>query len=198
MGASGPVSDDGQVWRYLMAGNERFRTGHPQPRDLVRERETVAEAQHPKAIVLACCDSRVAPEIIFDQRLGDLFVVRAAGNVADKLAIGSIEYAAEHLGCAVLVVMGHLHCGAVKAACSGTKVTSPNMKAVVKWIRQAYVLAAAENSTPDLRDVEKLTVAISVQEIVNRSEVLYRLAEGGKLSVIPAYYHLDTGTVERL
>ena len=198
MGASGPVSGDGQVWRDLMAGNERFRTGHPQPRDLVRERETVAEAQHPKAIVLACCDSRVAPEIIFDQRLGDLFVVRAAGNVADKLGIGSIEYAAEHLGCAVLVVIGHLHCGAVKAACSGTKVTSPNMKAVVKWIRQAYVLAAAENATPDLSDVEKLTVAITVQEIVNRSEVLYRLAGGGKLSVIPAYYHLDTGTVERL
>lgn len=198
MGANGPVSDAGQIWSDLMAGNERFRSGHPQPRDLVRERETVAEAQHPKAIVLACCDSRVAPEIIFDQRLGDLFVVRAAGNGADALGIGSIEYAAEHLGCAVLVVMGHLDCGAVKAACSGAKVTSPNMKAVVKRIRQACVLAAAERSTPDLRDAEKFTVAITVQEIVNRSEVLYRLAEGSKLSVIPAYYHVDTGTVERL
>jgi carbonic anhydrase len=187
-----------EIWKDLVAGNERFRTGQPQPRDLVGERKSVAQAQHPKATILACCDSRVAPEIIFDQKLGDVFVVRAAGCTADALGIGSIEFAAEHFGCAVLVVMGHLHCGAVKAACSGTKVTSPNMKAVVKWIRQAYVLAAAENSTPDLRDVEKLTVAISVQEIVNRSEVLYRLAEGGKLSVIPAYYHLDTGVVERL
>ena len=198
MGASGSVSDAGQTWAELMAGNERFRTGHPQARDLVRERESVAEAQHPKAIVLACCDSRVAPEIIFDQRLGDLFTVRAAGNVADKLAIGSMEYAAEHLGCGLLVVIGHLHCGAVKAACSGTKVASPNMKAVVKWIRQAYELAAAEDATPDVTDVGKLTVAITVQEIVNRSEVLYRLADGGKLSVIPAFYHLNTGAVERL
>ena len=187
-----------EIWKDLMAGNERFRTGHPQPRDLVREREAVAQAQHPKAVILTCGDSRLSPEIVFDQKLGDVFVVRAAGCTADALGIGSIEFAAEHFGCPVLVVLGHRHCGAVKAACSGTKVTSPNMKAVVKWIRQAYELAAAEDATPDLSDVGKLTVAITLQEIVNRSEVLYRLAEGGKLSVIPAYYHLDTGTVERL
>ena len=81
-----------------MAGNERFRTGQPQPRDLVaRARRRWPTSRHPKAMVLACSDSRVAPEIIFDQRLGDLFVVRVAGNVADKLAIGSLEFAAEHL-----------------------------------------------------------------------------------------------------
>jgi carbonic anhydrase len=187
-----------EIWKDLMAGNERFRAGQPQPRDHVREREAVAETQHPKAIVLTCSDSRVSPEIVFDQKLGDLFVVRVAGTTADKLGIGSIEFAAEQFGCTVLVVMGHQHCGAVRAACSGTKVTSPNMKAVVKWIRQAYVQAAAENATPDLRDVEKLTVAICVQEIVNRSEVLYRLAQADKLRIVPAYYHLDSGIVERL
>jgi carbonic anhydrase len=185
-----------EIWKDLLAGNERFRTGQPQPRDHVREREAVVEDPHPKAVILSCADSRVSPEIVFDQKLGDLFVVRLAGSTADALGIGSIEFAAEQFGCTVLVVIGHQHCGAVKAACSGDKVTSPNLKAVVKPIRQA--LAASPNASPDLRDVEKLTVAITVQEIMDRSEVLYRLAKAGRLCVVPAYYHLDTGLVERL
>jgi carbonic anhydrase len=183
-----------EIWKDLLAGNERFRTGQPQPRDHVREREAVVEDPRPKAVVLACADSRVSPEIIFDQKLGDLFVVRVAGNTADALGIGSIEFAAEQFGCTVLVVMGHQYCGAVKAACSGTKVTSPNLKAVVKPIR--HTLAASSNPTPNLRDVEKLTVAITVQEIMDRSEILFRLVKAGKLGVVSAYYHLDSGGVE--
>jgi carbonic anhydrase len=144
MGASGRVSDAGQVWSDLMAGNERFRAGQPQPRELPREREAVAQAQHPKAMLLACSDSRVAPEIIFDQRLGDLFVVRTAGNVADKLAIGSLEYAADHLGVALLIVIGHQHCGGVKAACSSDRADSPNVKAIIRAVRNSGASAGPD------------------------------------------------------
>jgi len=184
-----------EIWNDLLAGNERFRTGQPQPRDHVREREAVVEDPRPKAVILACADSRVSPEIVFDQKLGELFVVRVAGCTAGAPAIGSIEFAAKQFGCTVLVVMGHQHCGAVKAACSGDKVTSPNMKAMVKLIR--HILAKSPNP-PDLRDVEKVTVATTVQEIMDRSKVLYRLAKAGRLWVVPAYYHLDTGLIERL
>ena len=110
-------------------------------------------------------------------------MIRVAGCTADAPAIGSIEFAAQQFGCTVLGVMGHQHCGAVKAACSGDKVTSPNLKAVVKPIR--HTLATYPNATPDLRDVEKLTVATTVQEIMDRSEVLYRLAKAGRLWVVP-------------
>ncbi|MGI9102501.1 MAG: carbonic anhydrase [Terriglobales bacterium] len=187
------------IWAELMAGNERFRTGLPQPRDLVREREAVAEAQHPRAIVLTCGDSRVSPEIVFDQKLGELFVVRAAGCTAEAAAVGSMEYAAEYFGCSLLVVLGHQYCGAVRAACDGTQVTSPNMKAVLKWIRQAYFeIAPKLGGETDLAEVEKYTVAISMQAILDRSPDLHRLTREGRLAIIPAYYHLDSGVVSRL
>ncbi len=186
-----------QIWAELVAGNQRFIAGKPQPRHLVSERQALVQGQHPKALVLACSDSRVGPEIIFDQGLGELFVVRTAGNTADALGIGSIEYAAEHLGATVLVVLGHMSCGAVQAACSGQKVASVNLKAVLKPIRAACEKPGVP-SADLLRAAEKDTVHLSARDILDRSPVLHELTQQGKLTVIEAYYRLDTGEVQRL
>ena len=99
-----------RVWADLIEGNRRFIENRPQPRDFTAERATVATRQTPKAVVLACADSRVAPEIVFDQTLGDLFVVRGAGNTADACDLCSIEFAVKELGVPLLVVIGHTHC----------------------------------------------------------------------------------------
>jgi Carbonic anhydrase len=121
----------------LIEGNKRFVAGHRQGSDLIALRRTLAAGQHPRVAVLACSDSRVAPELIFDQGLGELFVVRSAGNVVDPVAIGSIEYAVEHLGSRVIVAMGHTKCGAVTAACSREKMPSANLQAIVDRIDPA-------------------------------------------------------------
>src|SRR3982750_1745082 len=119
---------DGRLWNALAAGNHRFVTGKTEPHHLVARRKQLTTTQNPHIAVLSCADSRVPPELIFDQGLGDLFVVRSAGESADPLSVGSIEYAFEHLGTSVVVVMGHQKCGAVTAACSGEKAESPNLE----------------------------------------------------------------------
>jgi carbonic anhydrase len=186
-----------QIWTDLVAGNQRFRAGEPQPRDLVAEREAVAAGQHPKAIVLACSDSRVAPEIIFDQGLGDLFVIRAAGNTADALAIGSIEFAAERLDVPVLVVLGHQSCGAVRAACTPAKAMSANLSAVLNPIRPACHQPGLDGDAL-LRAVELDNARRSARDILDGSPLLCHLVEQGRLAIIEAYYRLDTGEVQRL
>jgi len=194
---TGLAADAVQIWADLVAGNQRFRAGTPQPRNLIAEREALVKAQHPRVIVLACSDSRVAPETIFDQPLGELFVVRTAGNTADALAIGSIEYAAGHLGAGVLVVLGHTSCGAVEAACSSEKVSSANLKAVIRPIRAACEKPGLQGEDL-LRAVEQDNLHRSTRGILERSPVLHELAQQGKLTVIEAYYRLDSGEVRRL
>src|SRR5205814_6637151 len=124
----------------LKAGNARFVRGESQLRDLPQARQALAAGQHPAAIILCCSDSRVPPELVFDQTLGRLFVVRAAGNVVDPALLGSIEYAVEHLGARLLVVLGHSSCGAVDAALKGGSA-SPNLRALVERIAPAAARA---------------------------------------------------------
>ncbi len=188
-----------QIWADLMAGNERFRTGRPQPRDLVRERQAVAEVQHPKAMALACADSRVAPEIIFDQGLGDLFVVRCGGTVADKLALGSLEFAAMELGVSLLIVIGHQHCGGVKVACSSAKSESPNVKAIIKQVRSSGAFVADDGvGGQAFREAEKTNVRHVARTLLDRSDIIHDFVQRGELTIAAAYYNLDSGIVERL
>jgi carbonic anhydrase len=118
-----------------MAGNKRYVTGKTAARDVIRGRADTVKAQHPYVMVLCCSDSRVSPELIFDQNIGDLFVVRTAGNVADPIALASLEYAVDHLDSRMLVVLGHENCGAVSATLSGEAQPSDNLTALVKKIR---------------------------------------------------------------
>ena len=130
----------------LKEGNARFVSGDLIPKDDYSElREQLSKGQHPFAVVLCCSDSRVAPEIICDQKLGDLFVIRNAGNVIDKHVLGSIEYAVEHLGTSLVVVMGHSCCGAVTAAHLGETLPD-NIMAIARRIKPSI------NTSDDIDD----------------------------------------------
>jgi len=182
-----------QIWADLEAGNQRFVGGQSSQHDYVAQRQALAKTQAPKVAVLGCADSRLSPELLFDKGLGDLFVVRNAGNSPDPIAIGSLEYAVEHLGSKVIVVLGHQSCGAVSAACSGEKMPTANLEAVV-----APIAAACSAHKGDLTAAIKDHVHQSAQELVSHSPVLKHEVEEGKIKVIEAYYELDTGKVIRL
>lgn len=192
-----PTADE--VWNGLMAGNARFVAGKPQARALVSLRQKLASGQSPKAIILACSDSRVGPELIFDQSLGDIFVVRTAGNVTDAVGLGSIEYAVDHLHSPLLVVLGHQKCGAVSAACSGDKMPSPNLDAIVERINPAVTQAKSYAKADDLiESAIKENVHQSAKDVLANSQIIRDAVKAGKLSVIEAEYVLDSGQVVRL
>jgi carbonic anhydrase len=189
-----------KIWRDLMEGNKRFVAGKPNARQLVGLRKSLAKVQHPNVVVLTCSDSRVPPELLFDQSLGDLFVVRTAGNVADQIGVGSIEYAVEHLGSSVLVVLGHTKCGAVTAACSGDEMPTSNLKAIMEKIDPAVSRARKTGVDGDalVEAAIKENVHQSAKNVLAHSEILRRFMDEGRLTVFEAEYQLDTGEVIRL
>jgi carbonic anhydrase len=189
-----PTAAKDQLWDDLAAGNARFVDGKPNGRNLVADRSKLAKTQSPKVAVVACSDSRVAPELLFDKTLGDLFVVRDAGNSPDPVAIGSLEYAVEHLGTTMIVVMGHQECGAVKAACSGGHMPTANLEAVVRPIQASCSLAKGKDLDPAARD----HVHRSALKLLEQSPILKKHVAEKKLTIVEAFYSLDSGKVERL
>jgi carbonic anhydrase len=188
-----------EIWTDLMAGNARYVAGQTTARSIVQLRESLAKDQHPKVAVLACSDSRVGPETVFDKSLGDLFVVRSAGNIADAIGVGSLEYAVQNLGSSVILVMGHTSCGAVKAACSGDKMPTSNLQAIVDKIDPAVSLARNQAKGDALLDAAiRDNVHQSSKDLLDHSDVLRKMVSEGKLTIIQAVYHLDSGKVERL
>jgi carbonic anhydrase len=187
------ISPDAALAR-LKAGNARFVSGElSHPNQSPARRTKLAEGQHPFAIILGCSDSRTAPEVVFDQGLGDLFVVRTAGNVVDDVALGSIEYAAEHLGASLIVVLGHENCGAVKATLDGGKLPG-HLPAIAKAIRPA--VKAIANRQGDALDNAVLENAhLEAQRVATSKPIIKKLVEEGKVRVVSARYDLDTGRV---
>jgi carbonic anhydrase len=193
----GPSAD--KVWSSLADGNKRFVEGRTSARDLVSQRHTLEKTQHPLAAVLSCSDSRVPPEVVFDQGLGEIFVVRVAGNSADPLAIGSLEYAVEHLGTIMIIVLGHQSCGAVTAACSEDKMPTPNLEAVVQPISQSCSVAKTGHTGASLVDFAiRDHVQKTVQDLLAHSSILRHAHDEGKLTIVEAYYSLDSGAVTKL
>ncbi len=197
---TGGVTPDEAMAR-LEAGNRRFCDGqsiHPQQQTERRE-ETATQGQRPFAIVLSCSDSRVPPEILFDQGIGDLFVVRVAGNVAATDEIATIEYGSEHLGAQLCVVMGHSRCGAVMAVVNGDHVT-PNIAELVRPIVPAVETARRENpgltGNPLIAAAIRTNVWQGVHDVLTHSETVRELVRAKKLKVIGAFYDFQTGTVE--
>ena len=188
-----------KIWADLVEGNRRFQQGRPAARELVERRAQLANGQQPRVVVLACSDSRVSPSLIFDKSLGDLFVIRTAGNLADPIALGSIEFAAEYLNTEVLLVLGHENCGAIAAAASGGKAPSANLEAIVARVRPAVesVKGRAEGDEL-LRLAEQANVGNSARDLLSNSPLLRQKVTGGKLTVIKALYQLTTGQVIRL
>jgi len=197
--AAQPTQSADKIWADLMDGNQRFVTGRMKPEHVISDRKSLINEQHPKVMTLSCSDSRVPPELIFDQPLGSLFEVRIAGNITGPLGLASMEYAFDHLGSTVLVVLGHTKCGAVTAACSGEKMPTPNLQAMVDQIEPAVTKMKQSASGDALIEAAiKENVHESAMNVVAQSEVLRRAKEQGKLTIIEAEYQLDTGKVIRL
>jgi carbonic anhydrase len=189
-----------RLWIELLAGNRRFIEGKPSPREYVNTRQELAKGQFPRVIVLGCADSRVGPELVFDKNLGELFVVRTAGNIADPVALGSIEYAVEHLHASLLVVLGHEKCGAVAAAAAGGKMPTQNLEAIVKKILPALKPLQQGGATGDLLTSlgVEANARLCARDLVKNSEILRHEYEEGKLMIIPAVYRLASGEVTRI
>jgi carbonic anhydrase len=197
--AVAPTVTPDQALKNLKDGNARYLAGKSQhPRQDARRRaETVSGGQHPFAIILSCADSREPVEILFDQGIGDLFVVRVAGNVADVDELGTMEYGADHLGAPLIVVLGHAKCGAVTAVVKGEHV-SGNIPALVDNIIPAATKSKAKNLTGDalIADAVKANVMQSIEDTFINSDVLRERVAGGKLKILGAVYDLEKGTVE--
>lgn len=196
--ASIPVDAEEAVKR-LLEGNRRYVAGkNSADHRTAKRRAEVAKGQHPFAVIVGCSDSRVPPEILFDQGMGDLFVVRSAGNVIDDVAIGSIEYAVEHLGVQLVMVLGHEKCGAVDATLKGGEVGG-KLKSVVEAIKPAVEKAKAKGQTSHSCDLlcssVKGNARLVAETLRKASPVLTESIENGMLRVVGAYYELESGVV---
>ncbi len=186
----------------LKAGNQRFITDKRIPRDYLAQAKATAEAQHPEAFVLACIDSRVPVELVFDQSIGDLFVGRVAGNFENTDMLGSMEYATKVAGAKVIVVLGHTGCGAIKGACDNVQLG--NLTGLLENLRPAV---AASQSIPQphssknhafVHAVTRANVVETIANITERSPVIAELVAQGKLKVVGAIYDVASGSVDWL
>jgi len=179
----------------LMDGNERdiaakLTHSHQSP----ERRTEAAKGQHPFAVIVGRSDSRVSPEIIFDQAIGDLFVIRVASNIVDDLALGNIEHATEHLGAQLIVVLGHERCGAVEATVKGTEAAG-HIGSLVEAIRPA--VDKVRKQPGDLLDnAIKSNVKMIVKELHSSKPILEKLVKKDTLKIVGARYDLDDGTVK--
>lgn len=187
----------GEPLAALADGNARFRKDPLHPRQSLDCATKLRCCQAPFAIVLSCSDSRVPPEVIFDQGIGDLFVVRVAGNVAGKTTpavLGSIEYAVDHLHTNTIVVLGHQRCGAVEAAFG--KRPGPHIDVIWNLIRPAIPKMAATIVEPIPDPIWERAIRQNVRNMVKNLETNLHVHDKSKLTIKGAYYSLDTGTAE--
>ncbi|MGO8946009.1 MAG: carbonic anhydrase [Syntrophobacteraceae bacterium] len=201
---AGPGLTADEALSKLMDGNLHFVAN----RITIREtstpsiRESLATGQKPFAIILACSDSRVPPEIIFDQGLGEIFVVRVAGNVPDPVILGSIEYAAEHFNCPLVMVLGHKRCGAVTAAVESQGPPHGNIGAIIKTIAPAVKQAKKDVKGAGKSDLVESAIDNNIKlvakSLLKQSPVIRSLVDEGKLKIIGAKYDLDDGKVRLL
>jgi carbonic anhydrase len=186
--------------KMLQEGNGRFICAGPRRlnQNAKRRVETAEKGQKPFAAVLACADSRVPVEVLFDRGIGDIFVVRDAGNIATNTDIGSIEYAVDHLGTSLVVVLGHSKCGAVTAAVEGGEAP-PNIKAIVDFIAPA--VATAKNVAPDKSGEALVPAAITanvwqaISDIYKNSPMIRGKVKDGRVKLVGANYDIKSGKV---
>jgi carbonic anhydrase len=185
----------GDALEMLSAGNQRYVSGKLQhPHQSPERRTELANSQVPSAVIIGCADSRTAPELLFDQGLGDLFVIRVAGNVVDDHALGSVEYAAEHLGTKLIVVLGHERCGAIKAARDSVGAKSEAHDHIASLV--AAIRPAVDATIGADADATCKANVHAVEQVLKTSEpVLREMVDAGQLKVVGAYYDLDTGVV---
>ncbi len=196
--------DPAAVWEEMRQGNERFVAGAPRhPRQDVDRRNELAHSQTPRAALFGCSDSRLAAEIIFDQGLGDLFVVRNAGQVASDSAIASLEYAVAVLDVSLVIVLAHDECGAVRAAIDSTALDAPELPSHI-WRLIAKIVPAARTvlrRTPgahpqslDAEQVGREHLKNTVDDLLASSRLITEAVEAGRLAIVGSNYRLSEGT----
>jgi carbonic anhydrase len=187
--------------KKLMDGNNEYvgQKMSLQKRSTPTVRESLAKSQKPYAVILSCSDSRVPPEVIFDKGLGEIFVVRVAGNIPDPIVLGSIEYAVEHLGTPLIMVLGHERCGAVTATVDANGKAEGNIGAIVKTINPAVVQAKKEYKGKDKSQLVEAAINDNIRlvqaNLTKNSPVIEHLVKEGKVKIIAAKYDLDDGKV---
>ena len=196
----------GKVWQEMQRGNARFVAGEPRhPRQDVERRHDLAAGQRPRAALFGCSDSRLAAEIIFDKGLGDLFVVRNAGQVISDSVIGSLEYAVAVLEVSLIIVLGHDACGAVGAAIESTGADAPALPAhiwkqiapIVPAVRRVLRADTVDGVAPETIDQERVLrehLRDTVGELLHSSELISEAVAEGRLAIVGANYRLAEGT----
>ncbi len=181
--------------KLLMEGNRRYVSGKPvHPNQDSKKRKGLSSGQRPFAIIVGCSDSRVPPEIIFDQGLGDLFVIRVAGNIVDDVALGSIEYAVDHLRTEHVVVLGHSKCGAVTATVEGGNAHG-HIGDITNIIRPAVEKAKSQQGDI-VENAIRNNIDMVIETIKSAEPIITRSIKEGRLKIIGAYYNIETGVVE--
>jgi carbonic anhydrase len=200
-GTSANSHDPTEALLKLMSGNVRFSSGQSTHSDISAERrkQVTRGGQHPFVTVIACSDSRVPVEILFDQGVGDIFVIKVAGNVCNTDEIGSIEYGVDHLGTPIMVVLGHTHCGACTAVATGADVHG-SIPDLIAPIRPA--LKKVQAAHPKLYGKALVSALVeanvwqAIEDLLLRSSSTRERMKNGRVNVIGAVYNIETGTVK--
>ena len=191
-----PAMSAEQALKLLLEGNQRFIAGKMEhPYQTPARRVEVAKGQHPFAAVLACSDSRTGPEVVFDRGLGDIFVVRVAGNVADQVVIESLDYSVKHLGVRVVMILGHRRCGAVIAAVEGHEEPG-DVGPMLTELRPAVEASKGEPGDP-VENAVRENVKLVMKKLATSGE-LAAMVKSGELKIVGGVYDLDTGKIEML
>jgi carbonic anhydrase len=193
-----------EALKRLLDGNQSYVSNRLTIENAIgpATRRALAEGQQPYAVILSCSDSRVPPEIIFDKGPGAIFVVRVAGNVSDPIIVGSIEYAVEHLGSTLIMVLGHSRCGAVTAAVDGAGHEPGNIGAILETIAPAVELARKDKEGAAKSELVEaaadINIKLTAQSLVEKSPLIRSLVDSGKIKIVKAKYDLHDGTVKLL
>jgi len=184
----------------LKAGNERFVSNKPLNRNLLQQVEDTATGQFPFASVVSCIDSRIPTEVVFDQGVGDMFNVRIAGNFINEDILGSLEFACKLAGSKVIVIMGHTSCGAVKGACDHASLGNltqmlDKIMPAVNAVTTAPDEVRSSKNLPFVNQVAAKNVALTIEAVKDKSEVLNELYKAGEIDIVGAMYDVKTGKV---
>lgn len=183
----------------LKEGNERFINSNTLKRDILTQVKQTSKGQFPFAAIVSCIDSRIPPEIVFDQGVGDIFVARVAGNFVNDDILGSLEYSTKVAGAKLILIMGHTECGAVKGACDGAQLglltaTLANINPAVEAVKGDYTPKSSKN-IEFVQAVAEMNVKLTMQKLRERSLVLREMLDKGEIAMVGAMYHVSTGQV---
>ena len=196
--AEPPVTSPAAALARLLKGNHRFVTGHARhPHQSLADLHDLAAGQHPFAVTVGCADSRVSPEVLFDQGLGDLFDNRVAGNIVDDLLLGSIEFAVEEFGSPLIVVLGHERCGAINATIDAieTGASAPGHIGTIVGALRPIIEPVLDRPGDVVDNAVRANVRAQAAQLISRSELIAGHVRAGELRIVGARYDLDNGRV---